>query len=59
MNILQIAKICQDNNIEAIELNVSCPNVKSGCLEFGRDLEMLYKLVSEVRENFSALLLLN
>jgi len=49
---VELAKICQSNNIEAIELNLSCPNVKSGCLEFGKDEETLYKLVSEVRNCF-------
>ena len=48
----QVAKICEDNNIESIELNVSCPNVKTGCLEFGRDIDMLYKLVAIVRQVF-------
>lgn len=50
---IQLAHICQDYDIKAIELNVSCPNVKEGCLEFGRDKEILYKLVSEVREAYS------
>ena len=54
---LQKQKICEENNIEAIELNVSCPNVKSGCLEFGRDIESLYRLVSIVREKFSRTLI--
>ncbi|OGH94422.1 MAG: dihydroorotate dehydrogenase B catalytic subunit [Candidatus Melainabacteria bacterium GWA2_34_9] len=49
---IEIAKICQSNNIETVELNLSCPNVKSGCLEFGKDEKTLYKLVSEVRKNF-------
>lgn len=46
----EIARICQTNNIRAIELNVSCPNVKSGCLEFGTSAEDLYRLISNVRE---------
>jgi len=50
---VKLAKICQANNIDAVELNLSCPNVKSGCLEFGKDEETLYKLVSEVRKNFN------
>ncbi len=47
-----MAKICQKNNIKAIELNLSCPNVKCGCLEFGKDEETLYRLVSVVRQNY-------
>lgn len=48
----QIAKICRENNINAIELNLSCPNVEKGCLEFGRDDKTLYRLVCGVREVF-------
>jgi len=47
-----IAKFCNDNDIKAIELNLSCPNVKYGCLEFGKDEQTLNKLVSKVRKSF-------
>lgn len=53
----QIASICQRNNIQAIELNLSCPNVEKGCLEFGKDEETLYKLICKVREVFSKTLI--
>lgn len=53
----KLAKICLDNGIYAIELNLSCPNVKSGCIEFGKDKEILYKLVSSVREVFDKTLI--
>jgi len=49
----EIAKVAQENNIKAIELNLSCPNVDRGCLEFGRDEETLYRLVCGVREVYS------
>lgn len=54
---VQMAKICNDNNIKAIELNVSCPNVKSGCLEFGVDENSLYELVSAVRKEYKGFLI--
>ncbi len=54
---VQLAKICNDNNIKAIELNVSCPNVKSGCLEFGVDEKSLYELVSAVRKDYKGFLI--
>ncbi len=54
---VQLAKICQDNSIEAIELNLSCPNVKDGCLEFGKDPDTLYRLVSNVREAYEGTLI--
>lgn len=35
--------------IAAVELNVSCPNVKRGGMEFGHDPELLERLVASVR----------
>jgi dihydroorotate dehydrogenase (NAD+) catalytic subunit len=35
--------------IAAVELNVSCPNVKKGGMEFGHDPEVLERLVASVR----------
>lgn len=55
---IKLAKIAHKNNIQAIELNVSCPNVEEGCLEFGKDPETLYKLMSSVREVFSGTLII-
>lgn len=53
----QLAKICEANKIQAIELNLSCPNVKAGCMEFGTNEEYLYKLVSEIRNLYSGTLI--
>lgn len=53
----ELAKICSENKIKAIELNVSCPNVKTGCIEFGVDEKALYNLVSEVRKNYKGYLI--
>lgn len=49
---IQLAKTAQDNDIKAIELNVSCPNVKCGCIEYGVNKQALYELVSMVRKNY-------
>lgn len=46
---VELAKICDKKHIKAIELNLSCPNVHAGCLEFGTDENSLYSLVSAVR----------
>ncbi len=54
---VSLAKICENHKIRATELNVSCPNVKSGCLEFGTDEKTLYGLVSQVRDEFSGCLI--
>ncbi len=54
---LETAKICELNKIKAVELNVSCPNVKSGCLEFGTEENSLYNLVKAVREVYKGFLI--
>ena len=54
---VKVAKICDENNIKAIELNVSCPNVKAGCLEFGTDENSLFELVSAVRAVYNSFLI--
>jgi dihydroorotate dehydrogenase (NAD+) catalytic subunit len=38
-----------DGALDAFELNVSCPNVHAGGLEFGADLRVLGELVGQVR----------
>ncbi|MDD3237478.1 MAG: dihydroorotate dehydrogenase [Candidatus Gastranaerophilales bacterium] len=54
---VELAKMSEQNDLKAIELNVSCPNVKSGCLEFGTDEKTLENLVKRVRNEFSGTLI--
>ena len=54
---VELARICDANKIHAVELNVSCPNVKSGCLEFGTDAKTLGELVKSVREVYNGCLI--
>ena len=42
------------DEIDAIELNVSCPNVEKGGMEFGCDPEALSHLVAEVRQEIGS-----
>lgn len=49
---IKLAQIAQENDIKAIELNVSCPNVKCGCIEFGVNKQALYELVLMVRKHY-------
>ncbi len=35
--------------ISALEINISCPNVKEGCMLFGMDATQTYRVVSAVR----------
>ena len=54
---VELARICEANKIHAVELNVSCPNVKSGCLEFGTDAKTLGELVKSVRKVYNGCLI--
>lgn len=55
---IRLAQISQETDaIKAIELNVSCPNVKCGCIEFGTNKQALYELVSIVRKNYEKCLI--
>ena len=42
---IEVCRIFDQSNISAIELNISCPNVKKGGMEFGNDPEMSAQVV--------------
>lgn len=43
-------QISQAKNVHAIELNISCPNVKHGGIAFGTDAKVAYELTKAVKE---------
>jgi dihydroorotate dehydrogenase (NAD+) catalytic subunit len=47
----EIAKRFDDTDIDAIEINISCPNVKEGGVAFGNDPDMSFRVVELVRKN--------
>ena len=47
----EMSEILSDADIDAIELNVSCPNVKAGCVAFGNTPEGIYEITSQVRKH--------
>ena len=47
---VELCKILNNMDIDGIELNVSCPNVKEGCMAFGSTYEGVKKVTSEVRK---------
>jgi len=47
----EIAKRFDDTDIDAIEINISCPNVKEGGVAFGNDPDMSYRVVEVCRKN--------
>lgn len=49
----EIAKRFDDSDIDAVEINISCPNVKEGGVAFGNDPDMSYRVVEICRKNTS------
>lgn len=47
---VEVVKKLQVPGVSAIELNISCPNVKEGGIAFGSDPKVAAKLVKKVRE---------
>jgi len=46
----EIAKLFDDTDIDAVEINISCPNVKCGGMAFGNDPEMSARVVEVCRK---------
>lgn len=47
----QVARVLSGHTgISAIEVNISCPNVKKGCMVFGKDPAMTKEVISAVRK---------
>ena len=51
------ARINELDNIPAIELNISCPNVKNGGMAFGTSAKAASSVVSEVRKRYKKTLI--
>ena len=47
----EMAEILGDSGIDAIELNVSCPNVKAGGMAFGTDPGLIEEITGKVRKH--------
>lgn len=45
----EVARIFDDSPVDAIEVNISCPNVKAGGVAFGNDPDMSARVVEAVR----------
>ena len=53
----KIAKAFDQTDIDAIEINISCPNVKEGGVAFGNDPDMSARVVEICRQNTSKALI--
>ncbi len=47
----EMVEILSSEDIDAIELNVSCPNVKKGCMSFGNTTAGISEITREVRKH--------
>ena len=47
---VELCKILNTLDIDGVELNLSCPNVKAGCLAFGNTYEGVKEVTSKVRK---------
>jgi dihydroorotate dehydrogenase (NAD+) catalytic subunit len=51
---VRLSKSLDDAGVDAIELNVSCPNVKKGGIAFGTNKKVLAKLITKVKQSVSS-----
>lgn len=49
---VSLAEKINETSVASVELNISCPNVKAGGMEFGNDPKMAAKVTAEVRRVF-------
>lgn len=47
------ARLLEEKKVEIMELNISCPNVKSGGMAFGMDPKVAYELIGKIRNIFT------
>ncbi|HPD18206.1 MAG: dihydroorotate dehydrogenase [Candidatus Goldbacteria bacterium] len=49
---VKVAEILNDTKVSGVELNISCPNVKKGGLQFASDKRAIEKIIKGVRKKF-------
>ncbi len=54
---LAVVEGLKETPIQGLELNISCPNVKKGGLQFGQDPEAVEELVTKVRKVYDGFLM--
>lgn len=47
---LEVVEKLGDADVDMLEINVSCPNVKEGAIAFGQKVEALYDITSRIKE---------
>ena len=47
---VEVVKKLRDTDVDMLEINVSCPNVKEGAIAFGQKADALYDITSRIRK---------
>lgn len=47
---IEMARLISQSNVDLVEMNISCPNVKHGGVAFGTDCNMVSEITSRVKE---------
>jgi len=47
---VEVAKILDDSDVDMLEMNISCPNIKEGGIAFGTDPKMTYEVTYQVKK---------
>lgn len=47
---LEVVEKLSDTDVDMLEINVSCPNVKEGAIAFGQKADCLYDITSRIKE---------
>ncbi|UOD34392.1 dihydroorotate dehydrogenase [Deferribacteraceae bacterium V6Fe1] len=47
---VEVARILDETDIDMLEMNISCPNIKEGGIAFGTDPKMTYSVVYETKK---------
>ena len=47
---LEVVKRLADEDVDMLEINISCPNVKAGGIAFGQDPKLVEKITSQIKQ---------
>ena len=53
----EAVKRIENTSFDIVELNISCPNLKSGGMAFGTNADSAYEIVKEIRKNTQKMLM--
>jgi len=51
---VEVCRILNNSDVDGVEINLSCPNVKAGCMAFGTSYEGVKEITSKVKKVLSS-----